>query len=212
MALWRICSPNLKDIAPSQKTISMLPSARLCPCHWAWPCWQGWMSNSLSGKSQRLWHPYQISETPDKLINIYFIIWFLMRILSNETPSESNTQMVQETKTWHKQAWEWGSGKLIAGTCIYKLHQVCSLHFHVVSLLQNRELPRQGREWAMHLLFYPGRNQNPRLERNFSDASLDAEVLVGKEGRKLRASQGRNLERYLWNNTFQAAWLEHDVI
>lgn len=55
----------------------------------------------------------------------------------------------------------------------------------------------RARERATHLLFHPGRNQDPRLERNFSDASLDAEVLVGKEGRKLHASQGRNLERYL---------------
>lgn len=63
------------------------------------------MSNSLlgnptlSGESQRLWHPYRISEIHDELMNIYFIIWFLMHILSNETPSEGNTQMVQETKT-----------------------------------------------------------------------------------------------------------------
>lgn len=151
MPFWRICPPNLREKAPSKKNHPCSPEQGCTsatehshaaglpdlPLHQ----WRSWMSNSLlgnptlSGESQRLWHSYWISETPDKLMNIYFIIWFLMHILSNETPSESNTQTVQETKTWHKQAWEWGSGKVTAGTCIYKLCHFGSLHFLAVFLV-----------------------------------------------------------------------------
>lgn len=102
--------PQLKKTAPCSPQQGCTPAterghasraASPASLHW----WRGWMSNSLlgnptlSGESQTLWHPYRISETPDKLMNIYIVVWFLVYILSNETPTESNTQMVQETKT-----------------------------------------------------------------------------------------------------------------
>lgn len=62
----------------------------------------------------------------------------------------------------------------------------------------HRTVSNQGRarERAMHLVFHPGRKQDPRLE-NLSEVSLDGKVLVGRRGRKLHASQGKNVERYL---------------
>lgn len=85
-------------------------------------------------------------------------------------------------------------GKLIAGMQIYKLHHICSLHFHAVPLPLERGQLRlcQGMSSAFA---FPSR-QKPKPEIR-TDTSLDAEVLVGRIRRKLHASQGKNLEKYL---------------
>lgn len=119
-----------------------------------------------------------------------------MHILSNETPAESNAQIVQKEKTL-EQAWKSVPCKLIAGMWIHSLCHICSLHFHASSLLQERQQPGQGQGMS-----YPFAVSSRQRPRNFSDASLDGEETVGREGRKLHASQGRNLGRYLQNTTF----------
>lgn len=131
-------------------------------------------------------------------MNSYFRTWFLMHILSKEIPDERNTQIVQkEDKPMIlKQAWEQVPVKLIACTWIDKLHHVCSLHFHAVSLLQERTQRRQGQGMSHADAVSP--RQKPR---NFFDTSLDGEELVRRGGRKLHASQGKNLESYLQNTT-----------
>lgn len=85
-------------------------------------------------------------------------------------------------------------GKRIVGIQIYKPHHFCGLHFCAVSLPQERGQPRVGLGTS-HAFAAPSR-QKPRPEIRI-DASLDTEILVGRRGRKLHASQGKNLEKYL---------------
>lgn len=198
----------------------MLPSARLYPCHGAQPRWQGcqtclsmgggagcpavwWgIASCLGWKPAGCSIPIGSHRLLLKLINIYFRTWFLMHILSNDTPAESNTQTVQEEKTklWHSnkpgnkcQANQWQAHG-------YTNFVMLAVYIsNAVSSLQEREQPIQ---WAMNLLFHPGRNQDPRLERISLMLVWMGRYWSRRGGRKLHASQGRNLERYLQNTTF----------
>lgn len=155
--------------------------------------WWGWMSQAvncwgttpcLQGKPAGFSIPIGSHRFLLKLMTSYFRTWFLMHILSKEIPDERNTQIVQkEDKPMIlKQAWEQVPVKLIACMWIDKLRHVCSLHFHAVSLLQERTQRRQGQGMS-----HAGAVSSRQKPRNLSDTSLDGKELVRrKEGNCMR--------------------------